>query len=156
MTRNKTNLLTKELVLKFLSHHKLMTIATFGEFPWIASAYYTFDQDLNLYFLSDPSTLHVKQILRNPKVSVAISDSHQDINKDKRGLQSFGIAKQISGVAKIKHVLMLWKTNLRVVDPTLTHKVVVGSMFKIIPKRIKLFDQRLFKVEDGKEPVLEL
>lgn len=133
-----------------------MTIATYGEFPWIAAVYYTFDQNLNLYFLSDPSTLHAKQILRNPKVSVAISDSHQDINKDKRGLQLSGIAQQISGITKIKHVLSLWKTNLGVVDPTLTYKAVVGSMFKVIPKRIKLFDQQLFKVKDGMEPILEL
>lgn len=156
MIKKKKYFLTKKLVLHFLTNHKLMTIATFGEFPWIASVYYTFDQNLNLYFLSDPSTLHVKQILRNSKVSVAISDSHQDINKEKRGLQLSGIAQQISGFAKIKHVLTLWKTNLGVVDPTLTYKVVVGSMFKIIPKRIKLFDQKLFKVDDGKEPVLEL
>lgn len=133
-----------------------MIIATFGEFPWIASVYYTFDQNLNLYFLSDPSTLHARHILKNPKVAVAIADSHQDINKIKRGLQLFGIAKQISGIAKIKHVLMLWKTNLRVVDPKLTYKVVIGNMFKVTPERIKLFDQQLFKVEDGKEPVLEL
>jgi len=43
-----------------------------------------------------------------------------------------------------------------VVDPTLTHKVATGKMFKIMPKKIKLFDQELFKVEDGMEPVLEL
>jgi len=146
----------KEIVLQFLKHHALMSLATYGDFPWIASVYYTFDKNINLYFLSAPTTLHVKQIIQNPKVAVAIADSHQNINKTKRGLQLSGIAKQISGIDKIKHVLKLWKTNLGVVDPKLTYKVVIGSMFKITPKRIKLFDQELFKVEDGKEPILEL
>jgi len=35
-------------------------------------------------------------------------------------------------------------------------KVVTGRMYVIKPKRIKLFDQKLFDVPDGEEPVLEL
>jgi len=50
----------------------------------------------------------------------------------------------------------MWKSALGVVDPTLTHQVANGKMFKITLKRIELFDQILFEVEDGKEPVLEL
>lgn len=149
-------ILTKELILSFLAEHQLMTLATYGDFPWIASVYYTFDSDLNIFFLSDPSTLHAKQISQNPKVSAAIANSQQSINKPKRGLQLYGIAEQISGIAKVQHALKLWKTNLGVVNPKLTIKAVKGSMFKITPKRVKLFDQNLFKVEDGKEPVLEL
>ncbi|MDP2692135.1 MAG: pyridoxamine 5'-phosphate oxidase family protein [bacterium] len=156
MINKKTFILTKKLVLEFLTHHKLMSIATCGDFPWIASVYYTFDKDLNIYFLSAPSTLHAKHILQNPKIAVSIADSHQGISSKKRGLQISGEAHQISGTAKIKRVLQLWKSALGVVDPTLTHKVATGKMFKIIPKRIKLFDQELFDVEDGKEPVLEL
>lgn len=149
-------ILTKGLILKFLKTGKLMAVATDGDFPWIATVYYTFDQNLNLYFLSDPATLHAQQIIKNPKVAVSIANSSQDINKPKRGLQLSGIAQQISGLDKIKHALDLWKTNLKVINPKLTYKVVTGRMFKITPKRIKLFDQELFKVEDGKEPVLEL
>lgn len=149
-------ILTKELILEFLSQQKLMSVATYGDFPWIASVYYTFDKDLNIYFLSDPSTLHAKHILQNPHVAVSIADSHQGISSKKRGLQISGEAHQISGTAKIKHVLQLWKSALGVVDPSLTLKVATGKMFKITPKRIKLFDQELFEVEDGREPVLEL
>lgn len=155
MKKTQTHVLTKELILSFLADHKLMAVATFGDFPWIASVFYTFDRNINLYFLSDPTTLHIKQITQNPKVSVAIADSRQSISKPKRGLQLSGIAEQISGIAKITHVLQLWKSNLGVVDPALTYRVVKGSMFKITPKRIKLFDQKLFKVDDGKEPILE-
>lgn len=131
-------------------------MATNGEFPWIATVYYTFDSELNLYFLSDPTTLHAKQILHNPKVAVAIADSNQDIKKPKRGLQLWGKVEQIKGIEKVKFALQMWKTNLGVIDPKLTIKAVTGSMFKITPKRIKLFDQDLFKVADGKEPVLEI
>ena len=159
MKKNKYTL-TKTLVLDFLKENKLMSVATFGEFPWIAIVYYTFDNDLNLYFLSSPSTLHCKQIKQNGKVSVAIVDSHQGINSLKRGLQIYGIAKEVSGANKIQHVLKLWKDSLEVDKPELSYqnmvkKVIKGRMFQILPKRIKLFDQKLFQVEDGEEPVLE-
>ncbi|OGG06322.1 hypothetical protein A2872_01170 [Candidatus Gottesmanbacteria bacterium RIFCSPHIGHO2_01_FULL_42_12] len=148
--------LTCDLVLKFLKTNKLMAVATFGKFPWIASVYYTYDRDLNLYFLSDPTTVHAQQIINNPKVAVSICNSLQDINKPKRRLQLWGIAEQISGLDKVKLALKLWKDNLGIINPKLTYKSVKSSMFKITPKRVKLFDQELFKVEDGKEPILEL
>lgn len=148
--------LTKKQVLGFLAKHKLMAVATTGDFPWIASVYYVFDDDLNLYFLSGPKTLHVQQILRNPQVAVATADGNQDINKPKKGLQVSGIAEQISGLEKVEYALELWKNNLGVIDPQLTAQAVKSSMFKIVPQRIKLFDQELFKVPDGQEPILEL
>ena len=148
--------LTKQLVLDFLAKNKLMAVATYGDHPWIATVYYTFDDKLNIYFLSGPETLHVRQIIENPKVAVAIADSRQSIGKPKKGLQLYGIAEQISGIEKIKYALKLWKTNLGVMDPALTYKKAQGKMFRIVPKRVKLFNQDLFKVEDGKEPILEL
>lgn len=149
-------ILTRQIVIDFLSKNKLMAVATYGNHPWIATVYYTFDSKLNIYFLSGPTTLHAKDIIKNPKVAVAIADSHQNISKPKKGLQLYGIAEQISGIEKVKYALKLWETNLGVVNPPLTYKKATGKMFKIVPKRIKLFDQDLFKVEDGKEPILEL
>lgn len=154
-------ILTKEVVLGFLKQHNLMQVATFGDFPWIATVYYSFDKELNLYFLSGKNTLHVKQLKQNPKVSVAIADSHQDINKPKKGLQISGIAEQVSGEQKIRYALFLWKDFLNVNDLKLTYenmqKGLTGKIFRITPKRIKLFDQELFKkAGDGEEPVLEL
>jgi uncharacterized protein len=151
--------LTKQQVLDFLAEHKLMAVATSGDFPWIASVYYSFDRDLNLYFLSAPSTLHCKQIEKNNRVAVSIADSHQEVSKLKKGLQISGIVEQISGMAKVKHALSLWKSSLGVNDPEITYenmvsKIVKGRMYVIKPLRIKLFDQRLFPVEDGEEPVL--
>lgn len=153
--------LKKQQVLDFLAKYKLMSVATYGEFPWIASVYYTFDNDVNLYFLSSPTTLHCKQIEKNNKVAVSVADSDQDIGALKRGLQISGIAARISDAKKLIHALRIWKQSLGVKDPELTYenmikKVIHGRMYKITPKKIKLFDQKLFPVEDGEEPVLNL
>ena len=153
--------LKRQQALDFLKNHKLMSVASFGDFPWIASVYYTFDNDLNVYFLSSPTTLHCKQIEINNKVAISIADSDQDIGALKRGLQISGIAERISDTKKVIHALKIWKQSLGVKDPELTYEnmikqVINGRMYKIIPKRIKLFDQKLFPVEDGEEPVLNL
>ncbi len=153
--------LTRKRVLEFLKDNKLMSLATFGKFPWIATVYYTFDQDLNLYFLSSPSTLHCQQIAKNNQVAVAIADSRQDINSPKRGLQLWGTAQKISDAAKIKHTLALWKSSLKVANPKLSYeniinKIISGRMYQISPKRIKLFDHKLFPSKNGQEPVLEI
>lgn len=153
--------LTPKHVLDFLSTQKLMSVATFGDFPWIASVYYTYNKKLELFFLSDPATLHCTQIAQNPLVAVAIADSSQSPRIKKKGLQVSGVAEQISYAAKVRHALNIWKKSQKITDPELSYEnmtaqVVTGRMYKITPKRIKLFDQALFDADDGQEPVLIL
>lgn len=154
--------LTKKHILDYLEQHNLMQIATYGsDHPWIASVYYSFDTDLNLYFLSSPKTIHCRQITQNPQVAVAITNSNQSLTGKKKGLQLFGTAQQISDVAKIKHALDLWKRKLKVSDPELSYenmakKAIQSKMYKITPQKIKFFNQELFDVPDGEEPILEL
>jgi len=152
--------LTKEQVKNFLAQHNQMAIATYGDHPWIATVYYSFDDDLNLYFLSSPSTLHARQIAQNEQVAVSIS-REQKITSVKQGLQMYGVAQQITRAELIHHALQHWKDVLAVKDPDLTYenmvkKAVKGRMYKIVPKRIKLFHEGLFDVDDGEEPVLDL
>lgn len=156
----KQNVLTKDLVLKFLKTNKLMAVATYGEFPWIANVYFAFDKNLNLYFLSSPNTLHCQQIAQNNKIAVSIYDSHQDINHSpKIGLQLWEIAEQIADTTKIKYAVELWKKSLKITNPKISYanmlkKIISGRMYKISPKRIKIFG--LYKTEEGQELVLEL
>ncbi|NCO12562.1 MAG: hypothetical protein COZ34_02705 [Candidatus Pacebacteria bacterium CG_4_10_14_3_um_filter_34_15] len=154
--------LTRKHVLDYLKEHNLMQVATCGEVhPWIASVYYSFDHDCNLYFLSSPTTIHCKQISQNPNVAVAVTSSNQNMSGLKKGLQIYGVAEKISNSAKVKHALKLWKDSLNVKNNELTHenmvkKIISGRMYKISPKKIKFFNQELFKVKDGEEPMLIL
>ena len=104
--------LKKEQIINFLKTQKLMVVATSGDFPWIANVYFTFDDNLNIYFFSDPNTLHCRQIAQNSTVAVSIVDSHQDVSQLKRGLQISGIAEQISDMEKVKQSLKMWKEAL--------------------------------------------
>lgn len=158
---NKNLVLTKKDVLDFLATKKLMVLATYGEHPWIASVFYSFDKDLNLYFITTPSTIHGRQMEKNKKVAAAIVDSHQKPSDLKRGLQIYGVVESVSGINKINYALRLWKDFLNVQRPDISFEnmkkgLYKGRMYKLVPKKIKLFDQEKFKVPDGEEPILEL
>ncbi|PIX81414.1 MAG: hypothetical protein COZ34_03410 [Candidatus Pacebacteria bacterium CG_4_10_14_3_um_filter_34_15] len=158
---NKRLVLTKKNVLDFLETKKLLVIATYGDHPWIASVYYSFDKDLNLYFISAPSTIHGRQMEKNKKVAVAIVDSNQKPSDVKRGLQIYGTVEKVSGINKVRHALRLWKDFLNIQRPDISFEsmkkgLYKGRMYTITPKKIKLFDQEKFKVPDGEEPILEL
>lgn len=158
---NKNLVLTKKDVIDFLGLHKLMTVATYGNHPWIASVFYSFDNDLNLYFLSSPATIHGRQMGKNKMVAAAIADSHQKPSDVKRGLQIYGYVERVSQAYKIRHALRLWKDFLNVNRPDISLEnmkkgLYKGRMYRLTPKKIKLFDQDKFKVPDGEEPILEL
>ena len=143
----------------FLFSHFQMAISTYANYPWTATVYYSVDDDLNIYFLSDPKTLHCRQIEKNAKVSVNIADAPQKPTALKKGLQIYGKAKKISGVNKIKHALSLWKKTLDVTSPLYTYegminKSIKGRMYKITPVRIKYFNEALWT--EGNEPVVKI
>lgn len=150
--------LTKDMVLSFLSESapKLMTVATYGEHPWIATVYFGYDDDLNLYFISDATTLHARQIAANSRVAVAIADSSQTPDAKKKGLQLFGTAVLLTTASDTEKARTCWVRNIGIPDASLPLAAVEGRMYKVSPAKIKHFNQALFDVEDGQEPVLEL
>lgn len=158
---NKKLVLTKKDVLDFLASKKLMILATYGSHPWIANVFYSFDDDLNIYFISSPATIHGSHIEKNKEVAAAIVDTNQKPSDLKKGLQIYGWIEKVSGINRVRHALRLWKNFLNVQRPDISFEnmqkgLYKGRVYKLIPKKIKLFYQEKFKVPDGEEPILEL
>lgn len=64
---------TEELIRKYLPTKNVMQLATARDNqPWSCNVHYFSDDDLNLYWISDPTRRHSLEIKDNPKVSVAI------------------------------------------------------------------------------------
>lgn len=148
-----------DYITEFIKENFQMTVATYGEHPWIATVYYSVDDNLNLYFLSNPKTIHCQHIARNPQVAVSITDSPQAPNSNKKGIQLFGFAEQISGERKITHAINLWRKTLGVTSDAYTYagimkKSIKGRMYKITIKKVKFFNEELW--EEGSEPIIEL
>ncbi|HLD25021.1 MAG TPA: pyridoxamine 5'-phosphate oxidase family protein [Patescibacteria group bacterium] len=153
--------ISKKDVLDFLAKGKLMALATYGTHPWIASVYYAYDKNLNIYFITSPMTLHGRQMTKNPLVSAAIADSHQNLSDLKRGLQVYGHVEQVSGIYNVRRAIKLWKNFLNAQRPDITAEnmekgIYKGRIWRLTPKKIKVFDQEKFKAIDGEAAILDL
>lgn len=89
---------------------------------------------------------------------MAISDAPQSPNSNKKGLQIYGLCKQISGARKVTHAITLWNKTLGVTNKDYSYegmikKAISGRMYKITPKKIKFFNEDL--TEEGKERLIK-
>jgi uncharacterized protein YhbP (UPF0306 family) len=132
---------------KFLDSHILMSVATFGEYPWPAIVYYVRDNAFNLYYMSDPGTIHSKNIKDNPKVACAIYDSTQLYEYEKVGVQLYGEVSELNILEKVRWVLKLWNKLIAVkkdlkVDIDDFIRLGKSKMYKVTPKKIKFFNTK--------------
>lgn len=69
----------ENLANKLIVENQYMTIATTDRDgnAWASPVAYVFDKDFNFYWVSVPESKHQKNIDANPKVAIAIFDSHQ-------------------------------------------------------------------------------
>ena len=111
--------------------------------PWISTLYYGFDEDFSFYFVSARDSLHVQQILANPRVAVAIYDSTQPARAG-IGVQIDGIASMVQEDEIPRALEVLCKPRLPSnTDPNnddlLPVNFLGGSvfeLFKIVPQHI--------------------
>ncbi|MCL5962081.1 MAG: pyridoxamine 5'-phosphate oxidase family protein [Chloroflexi bacterium] len=86
----------RDLVLEYMRSHNTMTICTHGEDgPWATALFYVND-GFTLYFLSDPKTIHCRNIAANPTVAATINEDYRDWREIK-GIQLQGTAEMIGG-----------------------------------------------------------
>lgn len=114
-----------------------MGLATSGEKGiWAATVYYAYDEKFNLYFFSNPETVHCLNIAVNPQVAVTI---HQQQHGawSVRGIQYKGTAKRIgadkkSAEYKIYQKRYLWARMFG------DHEV-----YQIVPDEVWYLDNKL-------------
>jgi uncharacterized protein YhbP (UPF0306 family) len=86
MTTNLT-----ELAKSIIEQNEYISLATVGEGnePWVSMVAYAYDDKLNFYFLSLPSSNHIKNAQKHKKVAFSIYDSRQNFG--------YGVGLQIEG-----------------------------------------------------------
>lgn len=145
----------KQQLLQYLQSQTLMTLSTKSETLWISSVYYVIDKNFNLYFLSEPQSIHCQAIAKHDEVACAIADSRQKVTDSKVGVQLEGTASPLSNLAKIKWMLQLWNKlnpgfesiiNLKNIK---TNKIK-SRIYKVKPRKIKFFNEKLFGPEGYK------
>ena len=90
------------VVRSILASSELCSMATLAEdgAPHINTAYFALDDELRLYFLSNPASLHCRNIARRPRMAVAVFDTHQPWGSPGTGLQLFGTGGAATGDAE--------------------------------------------------------
>lgn len=105
---------------------------------WVADVVYIYDEDLNIYWMSDPEVRHSEAILKNSQVAGSITITNHG-EKPELGIQFSGTAEKIDGaqfnLAK-KHFLKRGKR-----EPLESEDVLEGdSWYLLKPKKIDLID----------------
>jgi hypothetical protein len=65
----------------------------------INTAYFCYSRDLELFFLSDPTSLHCRNVRRNSSMAMAVFRSDQPWDRPGRGVQLFGQCAEARGEA---------------------------------------------------------
>jgi uncharacterized protein YhbP (UPF0306 family) len=149
----------KQAIYEYLQTQRLMQLATYGDYPWIANLYYVADEEFNLYFLSKGSREHCQQIAKNPEVAVAIADSSQLLHEPQKGIQLYGTAETVGILKQIEWMAQMWNKFIAFeanekLDPKELINAVRSRVYKIIPKRIKFFNTEVWPKDQFQ--VLEL
>ncbi|NOY15254.1 MAG: pyridoxamine 5'-phosphate oxidase family protein [bacterium] len=149
----------KKALLDYLGSQRLMSVATYGKNPWIATVYYVVDDGLNFYFFSDPKTQHGQDIAQNDKVVCSIADSSQKVTDKKVGVQLWGRCRVVESLEKIKWLFRKWHENNPGVESFLNLEnmkkgAIKAKAYRVVPKKIKFFNEKLYGPEGQKIFVL--
>ena len=132
----------RELIKEVLGKGYLMSLGTIDDGGvWVCDVIFIFDDQLNIFWMSDPNTRHSKAILLNKKVAGTITVNLP--GEYNLGIQFEGRAEKIEGarfdLAK-KHYAKRRKSEPKEVDDVLDG----DSWYRLIPAKIELIHEKLF------------
>ena len=141
------------LIRKYLQAGRMMSVATvFGDQPWIFTAYYVSDENLNLYWISTPDTRHSKEIYKHKKVAAAIPIKFTDLTVV--GMQIEGDAILVEARDEIKRVIRLY-TDKNNRGEKWHEDFIAGKneheLYRIKPRLFVLYDRETFPEDPRKE-----
>ena len=129
----------------------MATVTPTGE-SHIHAAYFCYSAHLELYFVSDPSTVHCQNLAHSKSMAVAVFSTSQPWDMPHQGVQLFGTARRASPIESAKalpihakrfHAYGDYMRALNPVDKEATpHKFYVFR-----PESMRLFDEPAFGEE---------
>ena len=140
-------------VARILEATQLCSMATVHEGnSHINTAYFCYDDRLDIYFVSEASSVHIQNIATNPSMAVCVFDTHQPWDDWKVGLQFFGTARS-TDKHEFKHGSHLYKERFpdykkwfHSLGRALASSVV-PPFYVFTPTRVKILDEEDFGEE---------
>ena len=130
-----------------------MSTVTRGNRPHVNTAYFCYTPDLELYFLSEPSSQHCRNLERNPSLAMSIFRSAQEWGGQDRGLQLFGTCRRTRGggareAERCYAARFLpyakWMKGLSPAERRQAALLRSYAFYRFLPRRIKILDEREF------------
>jgi uncharacterized protein len=89
---------------EYLARHNTVSLATSGpDGLWATTVFYV-NLDLTLYYLSEPKTRHVQNVLRNAPVAATINEDYRDW-QDIKGIQMTAVCEEVRSKPELARVL---------------------------------------------------
>lgn len=128
-------------VLRYLAEHNTVSLATQGpEGLWASTVFYV-NVDLNLYYLSEPKTRHVQNVLGNANIAATINEDYKDWTQIK-GIQLEGASAEVTGKRELARVLAAYVKKY----PFVAHFLSPGQLLTGMKVAGRAMDIRLYRV----------
>lgn len=133
-------------ILEVLGKGHLLSLATLDDGGlWVADVIYVYDDDFNIYWMSDPEVRHSQAIMKDARAAGSITVSNKS-KEPNLGIQFSGSAEKIDGprydLAK-KHL-----AKRSYPEPKKTDDVLQGdSWYMLKPSKIDLIDEANYSWE---------
>jgi uncharacterized protein YhbP (UPF0306 family) len=137
-------------VFRILEEDVLCSIATVtaDNRAHINTAYFSYSDQLEIYFLSHPDSLHCRNLSANPSAGMAIFSSSQVWTEPGLGVQLFGTCSPAKGAQATKAERLYggrfpaygrWRENLAEDDVAREY-----CLYRFLVERLKLHDEGAF------------
>ena len=142
-------------ITRILRDNVLCSISTVapGSRAHINTAYFSYTPELAVYFLSDPSSRHCRNLERNPSLAMTVFKSAQEWGGQDRGLQLFGACRKTRGrgaeeaercyAARFSRY-DTWIRGMTRAERRQAALLRSYAFYRFLPDRIKVLDEREF------------
>lgn len=138
----------EKLIREYLDEGALMQVATCrNNQPWTCNVWYSYDDHLNLYFISSNQRRHCEEIRDNERVAAAIVHPiyNEAGGQECRGITLEGTATELGILSSGKafdNFMRRWpKAKKYVAKKDLIKNLTKVRFYKVTPKTIVLFDE---------------
>ncbi len=139
---------------RILRENVLCSIATVGSRnrAHINTAYFAYSDDLDFYFLSEPSADHCRNLRRNPSMALTTFRSDQVWSGPDRGVQLFGSGREAKGrpageaarwYARRFRPYASWMRGVGIAEEE-AERLRSYRFYRFRPRRVKILDEREF------------
>lgn len=123
-----------------------MSTVTSDYQAYVNTAYFSYTENLELYFISHPESQHCQNLMTNPSMAMTVFSSSQSWGKPDQGVQLFGTCKLVGEANTIKALNSYvrrfptytgWQRRLEHDNPGKNYR-----LYRFLVDRVKIFDEQ--------------